>query len=431
MPDDNRQTTMPDRLESLAYARPRGILKTPRASTTGWSARPTSTALTAAGLVLALLLSAIGLGTWNLRLGGAPALLPVPTVPPTPTSWPRARLASPEYGMQAFLWWHEKPALRDLALIHGAGFTWVKQHVGWRDVEGAAKGAYNWYFTDRIVTNTERFGLNLLFRLDREPVWAVPPEGTFSDNGPPENPQDFGDFCHALAGRYRGRVRAYQVWNEPNLAREWGGWPPDPAGYVELLRACYIGIKTADPDALVISAGLAPTGTGLPDAIPDMDYLIGMYEAGAAPYFDLLGVNAPGFKAPPEVSPDEAAGTPEYGGQRFFCFRHVEDLREIAVRYGDHDKQAAVLEMGWTTDPVHPSYAWFAVTPEQQADYLVRAFRYAREHWRPWIGLMTVISIADPRWTPEDEQYWWAITEPDWPETRVRPAYEALRDMEK
>lgn len=382
---------------------------------------------------LGLVLLALGFGVWDLGFGFLPDSSPTPTIPPTPTSWPRVRLASPEYGMQVFLWWQEEEALqRDLQLVHDAGFGWIKQHVGWRDVEGAAKGAFNWYFTDRIVADAEQLGLNVLFRLDREPVWTVPPEGTHSDNGPPENPRDFGDFCHALAGRYRGRVRAYQVWNEPNLAREWGGWVPDPVGYVELLRACYIGIKTADPDALVISAGLAPTGNGPPEAIPDVDYLIGMYEAGAAPYFDLLGVNAPGYKAPPEMSPDEVVANDRYGGQRFFCFRHVEDVREIMLRYDDGDKQVAVLEVGWTTDPRPDSpYHWHAVTKEQQADYLVRAFCYAGEHWSPWIGLMTVISIADPRWTGEDEQYWWAITEPGWPETHVRPAYETLRDMEK
>jgi len=332
--------------------------------------------------------------------------------------------------MQAFLWWSKDAALlRDLELIHDAGFTWVKQHAGWRDVEGADKGAYNWYFTDRIVTEAEQLGLNVLFRLDREPAWAVPPRGVHSDNGPPENPQDFGDFCNRLADRYRGRVRAYQVWNEPNLAREWGGWPPDPAEYVELLRACYIGIKTADPDALVISAGLSPTGNVLPEAIPDIEYLIGMYEAGAAPYFDLLGVHAPGFLYPPEISPEKVAA--ERDGHRFFCFRHAEDAREVMLRYGDEHKQVAILEMGWTTDPVNPDRAWYAVTEEQKADYLVRAFSYAKKNWDPWIGLMTVISIADPRWTEENEQYWWAITDPGWPETHVRPAYEALREMEK
>jgi hypothetical protein len=39
----------------------------------------------------------------------------------------------------------------------------------------------------------------------------------------------FGEFCGAMAERYRGRIGAYEVWNEPNLAREWGNEPPDPA----------------------------------------------------------------------------------------------------------------------------------------------------------------------------------------------------------
>lgn len=371
-------------------------------------------------LTISLLLLALQFGGWGLGSENSP----------TSTSWPRARLASPEYGMQAFLRGRHEEALRDLQLIHAAGFTWVKQHVGWRDVEGFAKGSHlNWSLTDRIVDDAEQLGLKVLFRLDLEPVWAIAARDDNTGNGPPENPQDYGDFCHILADRYRGRVRAYQVWNEPNLAREWGGHPPNPAEYVELLKACYIGVKTADPDALVVSAGLSPTGNGPPEAMPDTDYLIGMYEAGAAPYFDLLGAHAPGFDHPPEASPARVAA--ERDGHRFWCFRHVEDLREIMVSYGDEDKQVAVLEMGWTVDPIHTDYAWYAVTEEQQADYMVRAFQYAKENWSPWIGPMIVHSIANPEWTEEDEQYWWAITEPGWPDTRVRPAYESLREMEK
>jgi len=330
--------------------------------------------------------------------------------------------------MVAFLWWREEVADRDLNLIRDAGFTWVRQNLHWVDVE-LYKGGFDWRYSDRIVRQVQERGLNLLFRLHGlpRPGWVPLPD----DPTLPVPVEDFADFCGAVAARYRGQVRAYQVWNEPNLAREWEARAPNPEGYVRLLRACYIAIKEADPDALVISAGMAPTGTGLPIAMPDTDYFTAMYEAGAAPYFDLLGVHAAGFAAPPEVSPEEAATNPAYGGQRFFCFRHVEDIREIMVRYGDGEKQVAVTEMGWTSDPAHPEYSWFAVTEEQKADYLVRAFRYAREHWRPWIGPMFVLSIADHDWTPDEEQYWWAITEPGWPLTVVRPAYEALKDMEK
>ncbi|HIC94322.1 MAG TPA: glycosyl hydrolase family protein, partial [Anaerolineae bacterium] len=338
------------------------------------------------------------------------------------------RMRSPEYCMQAFLWWRPETADRDLGLIKEAGFEWVKQGFGWRDIEGAGKGIFDWSRTDRIVAQVEQYGLKLVVRLDHQPYWAG---GGFPANGPPANYEDFGDFCYALASRYRGRIPAYEIWNEPNLAREWGGRVPNAAEYVALLKVAYRRIKEADPNAMVISAGLTPTGTGPPTAIPDDAYLEQMYQAGAKDYFDVLGVHAAGYKAPPELSPDEAAANEFYGGQRFFCFRRVEDLRAIMVKYGDADKQVAVLEFGWTTDPIHPEYAWHAVTEEQQADYLVRAYQYAKEHWSPWIGMMCLIYIADPDWTEENEQYWWAITYPDYPETRVRPAYERLKAMPK
>jgi hypothetical protein len=381
-------------------------------------------------LLFVLVLILAGIILLYRPLSPSPLGTPTPTSPPppTPTSWPRVRLESPGYGMVAFLWWREEVADRDLNLVRDAGFTWVRQNLHWVDVE-LYKGGFDWRYSDRIVRQVQERGLNLLFRLHGlpRPGWVSLPD----DPALPVSVEDFADFCGAVAARYRGQVRAYQVWNEPNLAREWEARAPNPEGYVRLLRACYIAIKEADPDALVVSAGMAPTGTGLPIAMPDTDYFTAMYEAGAAPYFDLLGVHAAGFAAPPEVSPEEAATNPAYGGQRFFCFRHVEDIREIMVRYGDGEKQVAVTEMGWTSDPVHPEYSWFAVTEEQKADYLVRAFRYARDHWQPWIGPMFVLSIADHDWTPDEEQYWWAITEPGWPLTVVRPAYEALKDMEK
>ncbi|MBC7232205.1 MAG: cellulase family glycosylhydrolase [Chloroflexi bacterium] len=367
-----------------------------------------------------------------------PTVTPIgPTAAPTPTPLPPVpppkplRMNSPEYGMQAFLWWRPEVASRDMGMIKEAGFGWVKQNIGWRDVEGAAKGVFDWSRVDWIVYECNKLGLDLLVRIDHQPQWAG---GNYPTNGPPNNYADLGDFLYAMASRYKGRIRAYEIWNEPNLAREWGGRPPNAAQYVRLLKEAYRRIKQADPNAMVISAGLSPTGTYSPEATPDDVYLEQMYQAmggNSDGYFDVLGVHAAGYKAPPELSPDEAAKNPYYGGQRFFCFRRVEDLRRIMEKYGDADKQIAVLEFGWTSDPIHPEYSWHAIDEETKADYFVRAYKWAKENWSPWIGLMSLIYIADPDWTEANEQYWWAISEPGYPDFRPRPAYLKLKAMSK
>jgi hypothetical protein len=356
-----------------------------------------------------------------------PTLTPVPPTPTTPPST-TPRMTSPDFGIQSFLWWRPEVASRDLGLIRDMGFRWTKQVFSWADIEGAIKGHYNWTQSDEVVRLAEEAGIKLLARLDRAPGWT----GAGAPNGPPERYEDYGDFCYEVAARYKGRIHAYQIWNEPNLAREWGGRPPNPEEYTRLLSIAYRRIKEADPEALVISAGLTPTGTSSEEAMPDTAYLERLYQAGFQQYCDMVGVHAAGFKAPPELSPDEVAANKElYGGERFFCFRHVEDLRAIMERYGDGERRVVVLEFGWTTDPIHPSYAWHRVTEEEQADYMVRAYSYAKEHWRPWIALMNLIYIADSGWTEEREEYWWAITYPSYPEPKVKPAYDALRDMPK
>jgi hypothetical protein len=402
-------------------------------------------------ILIAVLLLSVGVLTGLLYTRSA-VLFPTPTPLPTATPWLAAtpwpmsyHFDSPEYGVNMHVWWDKYAAVRrDWQLVQDAGLTWVKQRLAWQDVEGHGPGLYIWAGPDRIADEAEQYGLNLVFRVDGPPAWAVPALDASESPTLPVDLEAFGGFCYALADRYKGRVRGYQVWNEPNLAREWHGQVPDPTGYVALLRTCYINIKMADPAALVISAGLSPTGSGPPDALPDQTYLTGMYEAGAASYFDLLGLNAPGYKAPPELSPEEAAD-PEngYGGHPIFCFRHVENMRAIMEQYGDGAKQVAILEFGWHTNnnPEHPDYAWFAVTPEQQGDYLVRAFQYAREHWSPWIGPMFVWNIPDGKWKPDNEEFWWGIVDPfwwgfdrnfeTWPGGEVRPAYEALKQMEK
>lgn len=353
-----------------------------------------------------------------------------------------ATMASPDFGGQAFLWWRPEVADRDLTLMKEANFRWVKQAFAWETIEGAGPGVYDWSIADRVVTHVNDHDLKLLARLSSDP--ELP---SFWAGHPPGNADAFANFAFALASRYNcqpgsiGCIQAYQIWNEPNLAREWGGNPPNPAQYVEFLGKAYAAIKRANPNAVVISAGMAPNGDNSAIAMADDLYYEGMYQAmggSSNGYFDMLGVHGAGFAAPPELDPAEAAANQQYGGYRFFAFRRVEDIRAIMVRNGDADKRVVLLEFGWTYDPVNASYKWHGadagIDAMVQGDYLRRAYQYAAANWQPWIGVMSLLTMPNLDWledgNPQDEeQYWWAILEPsDVDQLNLRPAFVILCD---
>lgn len=365
---------------------------------------------------------------------------PTATPPPLPAK-KSAHLNSPEYSIQIFGWYRPEIADRDMNQIKDMGFGWIKQQFAWRDIEGAAKGAFDWSRSDEVIYQANVKGLDVLARMDNAPDWAAP--GCFdpstSSMGPARNMQDWTDFLTAFATRYKGRVRAYQIWNEPNLAREWCKRPPNPEEYAAMLKASYAAIKAADPNALVISGGLTPTTADFDQAMSDMKFFARLYDAmgnDSDGYFDLLGVHAAGFKADPEADPGVVAQDPVLTNndpspteaKRVYSFRHVEDVRQLMQARGDGDKQIAILEFGWTSDQVNPAYSWFRVSEEEKANRIVRAYQYAKQNWAPWIGVMSLIFMGNADWTGSEEQYWWAITNPD---GTPRPAYNALKAMPK
>ena len=360
-----------------------------------------------------------------------------PVAPTGRGTYAPATMNSPDFGAQAFLWWRDEVADRDMNLMRDGGFNWVKQSFAWETIEGAGKGVYDWSIADRVVAHANERDLKLLARLSSDPELSE----RFWGGKPPQNGDDFADYAFALANRYNctpqavGCIQAFQIWNEPNLAREWGGNPPNPTQYVEFLRKAYAAIKRANPNAIVINAGMAPTGDCCTVAMPDDQFYDGMYQAmggSSNGYFDMLGVHGAGFAAPPELDPAEAASNPAYGGYRFFAFRHVEDIRAIMERYGDGGKRIVLLEFGWTSDPINPAYKWHGkdagIDEVVKADYLKRAYQWADANWQPWIALMSLITMPNIDWTadgnPQDEeQFWWAIMEPGFPENFWRPAF--------
>jgi polysaccharide biosynthesis protein PslG len=335
------------------------------------------------------------------------------------------RLAASNYGSSVFLWDNPLTTARDLRALQQADFGWQKSLFKWKEIEGAGKGIYDWTEADRIIQASNAAGIKVIARIDFQPSWARLDHAT--TNAHPDNPMDYADFVGTFASRYRdgsvyGHVSAIEVWNEPNLEREWGSYITQTSAtdYVTLLKVAHAAIKKADPSMLVVTAGLSPTDVSDGTAQPDDQYLQWLYDAGLLGNYDVLGVQGNSVAPDPIADPGSLDG---YADPSFY-FRRVEQLRAIQEQNGDSEKPVWLLEFGWTSDHVHPEYAWYAVSEAQKADNILAAFQYARANW-PWMGVMTVWALPDPTWGPDREEYWWAISNPD---GTTRPALDRIID---
>lgn len=381
---------------------------------------------------------------------------PIPTSTPTPTRRPTATLvptATPEptsppavaaapaapasgygfaYGIQAHAIGQDLGPIFDA--VRQLGFRWFKVQVEWKNHEGT-KGQYGWADIDRLVDAAQLNSVKLLLSVVKAPSWARPAGTDLGVEGPPANPQDYADFVGAMAARYRGRVHAYEIWNEQNLYYEWGREPLDASRYVQLLKLAYQAIKAQDPNAVVVSGALTPTGIndGI-TAIDDRSYLQQMYNAGLKWSCDAIGVHPSGYANPPDSKFGEGPAGPSHNDHPSFFFRHtMEDYRNIMVINGDGSKRLWPTEFGWSSThglgaPPAPGYEYANYNTEQdQANYIVRAYQMANA-WG-WVGPMFLWNLNfGPASGKFDEKAGFGIL---YPNGSPRPAFYALANMPK
>ncbi len=295
------------------------------------------------------------------------------------------------------------------------GATWVRQTFAWAEIE-PQPSQYYWAPWDEIVQAVKRRNLRLLAVLDTSPDWAQPPDRPHSRTAPPAFPGSFAVFARAFAERYGSRIDAYQVWDEPNLASHWGGQPANPAEYAALLRAAAEAIRAARPDAVIVTAGLAPTIETGPENLSDVLYLRALYQAGAASAFDVVAGKPYGYDTGPD---DRRVDLERLNFSRFVL------LREEMERNGDGGKALWASHWGWNALPAGwtgPPSIWGQVSEAQQAEYTLGALERARLEW-PWAGPLFLERLTGPA-ASDDPRWGFALIAPD---GRPRPVYTALQ----
>ncbi len=312
---------------------------------------------------------------------------------------------------------------RSLQLVRELGADTIVEFFPWAYIE-PQPGAFHWEQADRIIRHARNQGLQVIARLGYVPAWARPEAQTGGlaalDAGRGADTTlnyldeahypDFARYVAAFAARYADSVGYLIIWNEPNLAFEWGYRMVSPAGYVALLQQAYAAAKAANPAVVVLAAPLAPTlePDGSPWGLNDLIYLERMYRAGAAPYFDALAVHTYGFTFPPEAEP----------GPEILNFRRIELIRAIMEAHGDADKPIYVTESGWND---HPRWTK-AVRPLQRIQYTIGSYEWAEANM-PYVEKLCQWVLRYPAPTRSYPDNFTFLT----PDFRPRPIYEYVQ----
>lgn len=369
---------------------------------------------------------------------------PIPTLDPAvviPTVTPYVPVAGrfdPQgMGLQLYynMGWDEFADMLWLAQQTRVG--WVKLQVDWSTMQPNGPGEKSDVFNAFVlqVQRARNFGFNVLLSVAKAPNWAR--GGETREDGPPANPQDLINFLQLLLTDIKvENVAALEIWNEPNLAREWRGvYPLSGAGYMQLFVPVREAMRALFPTVHLITAGLAPTGNS-EGSVDDRLFLQQMFDAGLGNYPDVsIGVHPYGWWNPPDARCCQPSGRGWDDNPHFFFIETIDAYREIMNRNGFSGVQMWITEFGWPTwrdlgaEPPEPWMNY--LTPEQQAEYTLRAFEIgqSREDIGPMI-LWNFNFANETLITNRDEMAGFSLLAPNIAkeELIVRPLYLALRD---
>lgn len=183
-------------------------------------------------------------------------------------------------------------------------------------------------------------------------------------------------FAGWVAGLASAGADAIEVWNEPNIDREWQSGQISPQAYTNLLCAAYSAIKAANSGTAVISAAPAPTGyfggcgTGGCD---DRPWMQGLYNAGAVSCMDYIGAHHNSGATSPSARVGHPANTGDTHHSWFFL-----PQTELYYNIFGGSRKLFYTEMGYASQEgvstFSDQFAWArGITNAQQAAWLAEA----------------------------------------------------------
>jgi hypothetical protein len=253
------------------------------------------------------------------------------------------------------------PDATEIARMGAGRVGTMRINLVWASVQPSSPSQFDWGHYDNVISIAAQNGIRVLPTIYGTPSWAAARQ-----NHPPSKAHlgDFGAFVRAAAERYGANgtfwaqhpeiakwpVIDWQLWNEVNSPSFWYR-KPSAKQYVALLRVFSGAVRSGDPTAKIVLAGLFRTPR-IRNGIPLDRYLPAIYRRKAKPLFDAVAMH------PYATTPRDALNA-------------VRDTRKIMARFKDKKTPLWITEIGWATGGVRTP---LTVSPKRQAAYLRRSY---------------------------------------------------------
>lgn len=239
--------------------------------------------------------------------------LPTSVVELTHATSPKLSAESP-FGMGIYLGQRWSSADQELPaqIAEDIGVKWMRDEFNWGHLE-PEKGKWNWERFDHSVDTATKHGISIFGLLCYWAPWAKPHTQ--------EGINDYCNYVRTVVGRYKDRIKYWEIWNEPNI----GFWTGTTEQYATLMKAAYDAVKDVDPNAKVI--GCCTAGT-------DLRFIEKVFQCGGYDKMDILSIHP--YRYPP--TPEET----DFVGE-------MKKADALVRKYGS-PKPIWITEMGWPTN---------------------------------------------------------------------------------
>ncbi len=242
------------------------------------------------------------------------------------------------------------------ALGKGSGVVWPYTEP--------QRGVYEWSRMDAYVNAASAHGIGVMFANNGAPPWAVSSQSTCHAasygticSGSVANIQDWKNFVTALVTRYKGRIQAYELWNEPQ-----NGFSGTVAEMVSLTNAEHDIIRSIDPAATILSPSAISYGS---------QYLDNYFASGGTKDIDGVAIHAY-----PNTNNDIA---------EVIVASMTSSVRSVMSKYGLSSKAL------WDTESSWGYVSKGAITnPDSRAAFVARSYLLhwsmgiTRFYWYSW-----------------------------------------------